>query len=241
MDFPPFPQITVERFDRAVVRLKFGRRERKEGIKLIEIPVWTDVFLNPFLLTSTMNCYGIGSLLSNSGYGDDKGLFSTSTKSTFDKRSRHMHEKRQLQNKMGYLQACNGELENRMMLLESEIDRLPTALNAQQRGNSSPSQAWTEQKRNECEETIRMLTSQLDACMAVQEAHRSGRNGIENASYLGESGRTPLNRVRYIQQYHPVDEINQLEQQRVTVLPRNRQPMPLLHGGEMKACYSEEI
>ena len=44
--------------------------------------------------------------------------------------------------------------------------------------------------------------------------------------------------IRFI---HPVEEMCQLGQQREAVSPRNDMPVGLFCGGEIKACYPEEL
>jgi hypothetical protein len=93
------------------------------------------------------------------------------------------------------------------------------------------------QKRvDDLENTIRKLTTQLDACRALVEAYGGRGNAI-----LCQSGHTPLPQVRFIYPYHPVDEIWQLEQQTGIIRSRNEEPMPLFYEGNMKPGYPEEL
>ena len=47
--------------------------------------------------------------------------------------------------------------------------------------------------------------------------------------------------VRYIHPYHPVEEMCQRLEQREAISPRNDVPFPLFYGGEIRACYSDEL
>ena len=57
----------------------------------------------------------------------------------------------------------------------------------------------------------------------------------------GRNDATPSSLVRFIHPYHPVEEMCQLGQQREAVSPRNDMPVRLFCGGEIKACYPEEL
>ena len=64
--------------------------------------------------------------------------------------------------------------------------------------------------------------------------------GRRNAS-SGRNNPTSPSLIRFIHPHHPVEEMCQLGQQREAVSPRNDVAVPLFYGGQIKACYPEEL
>ena len=131
-------------------------------------------------------------------------------------------EKRQLVHNTRDLRAGNTALKNRVVCLESEIARLAAALSCEQRSRQSSSlqselnlkrkhreELQEENKRykkklQESERLIKMLTTQRKPFMEVER-----QNGKSD-----DCGCTPARPARHIQQYHPDDELWQVDYMR---------------------------
>ena len=116
------------------------------------------------------------------------------------------------------LRAHNRTLAQRMVFLETELERLALAIVQQEQDSSSLQaelrvetklrrelQEANKRYEQECwgyEEVIRMLTTQPNLCMAVEERRQN-----VYCDKCGQFTRAAALQVRFIQPYHPSDEI----------------------------------
>ena len=71
---------------------------------------------------------------------------------------------------------------------------------------------------------------------SLEALYRGRRDASSGRNYP-----TSPSLVRFINPCHPVEEMCQLGQQREAVSLRNDKPVPVFYGGEIKACYPEEL